>query len=201
LKLAYSGGGRLPATPHIPDLLRLAGLEEYEQITPDVFTDPATASRLLSARFELGEGVLSAESDYEGMFEVKIDDRPTVRQSYSTVLKLELGTVKEFAIVHGRLDGTGAEVRVQLEPPGDEDELDVWIRYDCDTNSPPNPNRNVQPEAPDVDFAMNYALSEKLVASSNPVRPDFFPRPQVERSWREGSPIGLDPDQCMRGGI
>ena len=51
----------------------------------------------------------------------------------------------------------------------------------------------------DLDFWLNFALTNDLPRVLQTIRTEGLPIPSVHPSWKAGSPIGGDAQKCMGG--
>jgi len=124
--------------------------------------------------------------------------RPSRLETYSSVLKVELGQVDslDLELRPFRNGGeAGDPSRIRFQPRVDT--FDVWVRHFCDLNRP-NPTGYVkQPGSPvDGDFALNFALQEGLreLTRKNGER---LPLPRAAKSWIASGPVGDQTQKCM----
>lgn len=194
----FDDGGRLPGIPHLPEIFERAELGVEAKILSDATPSTAVPTDRLRAGFLADRGKLSAATEYKGKFRFYDGRRPLTDHDddYTSVLKIELGEVERFSLSF-RPFGGGEPSKIHFRPKYDQ--LEVWIRHFCDLERP-DPDRNLPRAAgePDVDFALNYALLDRLPELLER-RGTKLPVPKVSSSWERGSPIGGKPNKCMGG--
>lgn len=192
IKMALGKG--IPGIPAIDDLLNRDGLSQFIGLEVTSLPFGGGSAQRLRAGLYVDRGVISPHSPYMGKFDVFGGfGKQLVSEEFSSVLKLELGEVNTFAFRLRRF-GSKEVTSIALNPTGGH--LDVWVRHFCDLRKPDPKRETPDPEAPDLDFALNYSLQKDLFGLIAE-RGNRLPVPKVWKSWSAGGPIGGDPRMCM----
>lgn len=193
--LELPDGGGIEGVVSMKDVLDEVGLSEYGGLNTAVLpSNGGTDTEPLKAGLYLNQGAVSADEAWTGRFTFYRDteNATDLTADYTNVVKVDFGAVDNFRLRLKPFDG-GAPVHLDFAPQYDE--LDVWIRHFCELDKPDPDGYRPEPDDPDADFALAYALRDNLTGLLNASA--RLPYPRVWGSWAEGNPIGGRPNRCM----
>jgi hypothetical protein len=191
-----AGGNGVPGVPHLPSLLSAAEVNHSAAFDQRTWPHQQEA-KLLRAGLHLNSGILSPYAQYEGLFRFGTRRSAAADQRLASVLKLELGSVEEFALLFRPFGSASPPHEVRFDPR--HDELEIWVRHFCDLAKPDLDAQLPLPDEADVDFALNYALLDQLQGLLSKLD-SRLPVPSVSPSWIGGGHIGLEPRKCNGSG-